>query len=459
VRVLFATAELAPVASVGGLAHAAAGLVRELRRQGTEVEVVLPDYAGVALEDEQALELEAPPWASPATARRGVHAQGGPLTLVSVPGMRRPHPYADEHGAAWPDNDARFLGFAAAIAALARVAAPDVLHLNDWHTAAALAWTDESLPAVLSIHNLAYQGHARLEWLERLGPRSAAFVHDGSCNPLAGGIRLADAIVVVSPTYREEVLRPESGAGLDGILRERERSLVGIRNGIDVDVWNPATDPHLPAPFDADDLAGKELARTTLLGRVGLPDRHLPLAVGVTRLVHQKGFDLLLPILGELDRIGLQVAILGAGDAWLVRALREAAAAQPSAVAFVEGYDEPLSHLLFGGGDLLLMPSRFEPCGLAQMQAMRYGTLPVVTDVGGLHDTVADLDEDPERGTGWRAPAADTASFRATLARAVRGWRSPAVRVPAQQRGMRTDWSWSEPAAEYLDLYRALTAR
>lgn len=458
-RVLFATAELAPLASVGGLAHAAAGLVRELRALGVEVEVALPDYGGVELAGEESFELAVPGWASPASARRGAHSVAGPLTLVSVPGIDRPHPYADEQGAGWPDNDARFLAFSAAVAALARETAPDVVHVNDWHAAPALAWTAGELPGVLSIHNLAHQGETHQGWLERLGPHAGAFDWSWACNPLAGGIALADAIVVVSPTYREEVLRPEGGAGLDWRLRERADVLVGIRNGIDAEVWDPMRDQHLPMPFGADDLAGKEAARRALLERVGLPEGDCPLAVAVTRLVHQKGLDLLLPFLGDLRRESLQLAILGAGDAWLVTALREAARAHPEAIAFVEGYDEPLSHLLFGGGDLLLMPSRFEPCGLAQMQAMRYGTLPVVTDVGGLHDTVVDLDEDPASGTGWRAAAADTTAFGEALTRAARGWRSPAVRVPAQRRGMTTDWSWADPAAAYRDLYRTLTTR
>lgn len=458
-RVLFATAELAPVVSVGGLAHAAAGLVRELRAQGVEVELALPDYGGVELAGEESLELAVPDWAAPASARRGAHAVAGSLTLVSVPGIERPHPYADEHGVGWPDNDARFLAFSAAVAALVRVRGPDVVHVNDWHAAATLAWTAGERPGVLSIHNLAHQGATHQGWLERLGPHAGAFDWSWACNPLAGGIALADVIVVVSPTYREEVLRPELGAGLDWRLRERADALIGIRNGIDVEVWNPARDPHLPVPFDADDLAGKETARRALLARVGLPEGDGPLAVAVTRLVHQKGFDLLLPFLGELRREGLQLAILGAGEAWLVEALRQAARAHPETIAFVEGYDEPLSHLLFGGGDLLVMPSRFEPCGLAQMQAMRYGTLPVVTDVGGLHDTVIDLDEDPANGTGWRAAAPSTTAFGEALTRAARGWRSPAVRVPAQRRGMTTDWSWAEPADQYLDLYRTLTTR
>jgi starch synthase len=458
VRVLFATAELTPLAAVGGLAQAAAGLARELRAQGVDVEVALPDYSGLELAREEELELDVPVWARPARARRGEHRAFGDVTLVAVPGIERPHPYLDELGADWPDNDARFLGYSVAVAALARATAPDIVHLNDWHTAAAAAGRPSALPVVLSVHNLAYQGWTGPEWVERLGPGAAAFARGGPCNPLAGGIALADAIVVVSPTYREEVLRPETGAGLDALLRERADALFGIRNGIDVELWDPARDPHVPEPFDADDLSGKALARAALLERLGFPERPGLLAVAVTRLVEQKGFDLVPPLVPRLDELGLRLGILGSGDAGQADALRQAVAAHPETLAFVEGYDEPLSHLLVAGGDLLLMPSRFEPCGLAQMQAMRYGTLPVVTDVGGLHDTVVDLDEDPARGTGWHASTADAASLLDALERAVRGWSDPGVRAAAQRRGMTADWSWREPAAEHLDLYRRLTS-
>ena len=456
-RALVATAELTPVAAVGGLAQAAAGLVRELRRQGVDVEVALPDYSSSVLSPEERIELDAPEWASPAVARRGVHADFGPLTLVSVPGIERPHPYTDEAGEGWPDNDARFFAFSAAVAALARETSADVLHLNDWHTAVAASWAHGDLPVVLSVHNLAYQGWSGLDWVARLGPSSAPFARDGACNPLAGAIALADAVVVVSPTFREEVLRPETGAGLDGLLREKGEALVGILNGIDADDWNPGSDPHLPAAFTVDDLSGKALARASLLERLDLPAATGPLAVSVTRLAEQKGIDLLLPLVPELDALGLRLAILGSGDAALAQALRVAAGAHPGSFVYVEGYDESLAHLLFAGGDLLVMPSRFEPSGLAQMQAMRYGTLPVVTDVGGLHDTVVDLDEDPALGTGWRAALADTASFRDALVRAVLGWSREAVRVPAQRRGMTTDWSWARPAAQYAALYRDVT--
>ena len=456
-RIVLATAELSPVAAVGGLAQAATGLVRELRRQGVEVEVALPDYTSDELAGEERIELDVPAWAAPAVARRGEHGTfGGSVTLVSTPGIERPHPYQDATGEGWADNDARFFAFAAAVAALARSAGHEVVHLNDWHTAAAASWLHGEIPVVLSVHNLAYQGWAGLEWIQRLGPHAAAFARDGACNPLAGAIALADAVVVVSPTFREEVLLPQTGAGLDGLLREKGDALVGILNGIDADDWNPEADPHLPASFGAGDLAGKALARAALVGRLGLPELAGPLAVSVTRLAEQKGIDLLLPLVPELDRLSLQVAILGSGDAALASALREAAAAHPSSLAYVEAYDESLAHLLFAGGDLFLMPSRFEPCGLGQMQAMRYGTLPVVTDVGGLHDTVVDLDDDPASGTGWRAPVPDTASFRDALVRAVRGWSDLEIRAGAQRRGMTSDWSWSEPAAQYAELYGRL---
>jgi starch synthase len=455
-RVAYATAELAPVAAVGGLAAAAAGLTSELRGRGVEVEVLLPDYAGVELADEEVTDLPVPEWASPARVRRGVHAAAGPLSLVQVPGIERPHPYVSGSGEGWHDNDRRFLAFSAAVAAVASRTRPDVLHLNDWHTAAAPAFLDVPVPTVLSVHNLAYQGWAPGGWLSQLRHHAHAYDRHGELNPLAGGIALADAVVVVSPTYREEVLRPEHGCGLDELLRARGDVVVGILNGIDAVEWDPATDPHLPRRFGPDDLAGKVAATASARQRLGLPESPRPLAVAVTRLVHQKGIDLLLPLVPFLDGLPAQVAVLGSGEPWLVGALRDAAAARPGTVAFVEAYDPALSHLLIGGGDLLVMPSRFEPCGLTQMQAMRYGTLPVVTDVGGLHDTVVDLDADPAEGTGWTAPAPDPLALLDALHRAVRGWSRPAERTAAQRRGMEADWSWNAPAARHLELYERL---
>jgi starch synthase len=461
VHVLFVTAELSPIACVGGLANAAAGLVKELRRQGVDVTVVVPDYGGVALDGERHVDLAVPDWVGQASVRVGEHAGVGEVHLVWVPGMDRPHPYLQPNGQGWSDNDRRFLAFSAAAAALARLVRPDVLHLNDWHTAAALAaFEDHDVPpSVLSIHNLAYQGTTEGWWLGLLGPRAGAYEWHGACNPFKGGLVLADAIVAVSPTYAAGLTTPEGGFGQDALLRHRGDALVGILNGIDTEIWDPATDPTIAAPFDAADLSGKETCRAALAARLGLPDRPGPLAVVVTRLTEQKGSDLLPDLTRFLPRMPLRLAVLGSGDLHTATALRRAAQEHPSSLAFVEGYDDALSHQMFAGGDLLLMPSRFEPCGLSEMQAMRYGTLPVVTDVGGLHDTVADADTDPATGTGWVAARVELADVVDVLHRAVRGWSDPPCRRLLQANGMGRDWSWREPALEHVSLYQRVLSR
>ena len=459
-KVLFATAEFAPVASVGGLAAAAAGLVQELRRRGTAIDVVMPDYGTVELADQTTFELtDVPAWVSPARVRSGVHPVAGPLHLVEVPGMARAHPYLQPDGSGWPDNDARFLGFSMAVAALVRRWTPDVVHLNDWHTAAALADIDPDVASVLSIHNLAYQGATVAEWLGRLGPRSASYERYGTCNPLSGGLLLADAIVAVSPSYAAEILEPANGYGLHEVLEHRGDALVGILNGIDTDMWDPSSDPLLAATYTAKNLKPRAVNQAAVRKAMGLPAGPGPLFVMVTRLVEQKGVDLVLPLVDFLRGMPAQLAVLGSGEAALASALHRAAADHPAHVAFVEGYDEALSHRLFAGGDLLLMPSRFEPCGLAQMQALRYGCLPVVTAVGGLRDTVIDGDERPNEGTGWAAPHPDTLALLDVAHRAVRGWSVPNRRAAAQARGMAVDWSWREPATRHLALYEQVRGR
>ncbi|MEX2626587.1 MAG: glycogen/starch synthase [Ilumatobacteraceae bacterium] len=455
-RVVFATAELSPVAAVGGLAAASAGLTVELRRQGADVEILLPDYGGVELADEVRLELDVPGWAGPASIRVGTHPVCGRLHLVSVPGIARPHPYLRADGAGWPDNDARFLAFARAVAAHVEVSRPDVVHLNDWHTGAALAALADGPPSVLSIHNLAYQGTAPAWWLPRLGPRAEHFEWFGGTNPLSGAIALADRIVAVSPTYVDEILTPEGGFGLDGPLRNRADALVGILNGIDTEVWDPANDPHIARSFDADRLDERAQNRTVLCDRLGFPDDGLPVATVVTRLTHQKGIDLLEPLVPVLDQVPIRLALLGSGDAGLATRLHDAAARHPHAFVFVEGYDEALSHLMFAGADLYLMPSRFEPCGLTQMQAMRYGAVPVVTAVGGLVDTVPDIDEHPRSGRGVVAGRPDPVELCAAVFRAARRVGDRRRVGALRRRGMSVDWSWRGPAAEYLAVYRRL---
>ena len=454
-HVLLATAELSPLVKVGGLADAVAGLRGALLAEGVDVTTVLPDHGKWPLEEEEATPLDVPAWAAPATARTGRLPDGSPVTLVDVPGLARPHPYVDADGTGWPDNDRRFMAFSAAVAAVTIATGPDVVHLNDWHTGAALGFLPDGPPSVFAVHNLAYQGVTDGRWLDRIPHRPDAYEWWGGTNPLSGAVALADKVVTVSPTYATEILRPEHGFGLHEALAARVDDLVGITNGIDTVAWDPATDPHLPAPFDALAPAAKRRSRRALLTRLGWSGRD-PVAVMVTRLTEQKGVDLALGLAPYLEGIGLRVVLLGSGDRNLARNAVATAAAHPDRFAFVEGYEEAFSHLLFAGADLLLMPSRFEPCGLNQMQAMRYGTVPVASAVGGLRDTVADADADPGDGTGFLAADVSVAGLVDAVHRAVRALRSPTRRRAITQRGMTTDWSWQRPAAAYLELYEGM---
>ena len=459
-RVLFASAEMAPIARVGGLAEAAAGLVRQLRADGVDVDVALPDYGDVELSDEASHDLDVPDWAAPARVRRGVHDELGPIALVSTAGMRKPHPYVDSTGQGWPDNDLRFFGFSAAIAAIAGQTDPDVVHLNDWHTSASVAFLPHTTPVVLTIHTLGHQGITGPNWFKRLPHEAGSFEWHGACNPLLAAVRRADRIVAVSPTYASEIVTEEFGCGLHVELAARGDDLVGIRNGIDVDRWDPATDPHIARNYDASNVTRRKPAcRRALLDRVGLslessPDG--PVFGVVSRLVDQKGIDVLLETVHFLGHLHARLVVLGSGDEGLANGLRWAAAEFPEQVAFVDGYDTELAHQIFAGADLFVMPSRFEPCGLAQMQAMAYGTLPVVTDLGGLHDTVVDADHDPERGTGIVAPWPTGAALADALHRGTALWRKRARRVEAQANGMAVDWSWAGPAAEHVEIYRTV---
>ncbi|MEL6892362.1 MAG: glycogen/starch synthase [Actinomycetota bacterium] len=454
-RILFATAELAPLATVGGLASAAAGLGRELRVAGVDVDLVMPDYGGVSLVDERTTDLVVPDWVGAATARTGHHPDVGALTLLGVPDLARPHPYLQPDGQGWPDNSTRFFRFAAAVAAWCEHTGPDVLHLNDWHTGPALAALSDPPPTVVSIHNLAYQGIADGSWLDMIGPQAEHFEWWGGTNPLSGALALADRVVAVSPNYAGEITTPAGGFGLDRPLAQRGDALVGILNGIDTEVWNPATDPHLPATFHRGDLDGKSVCRSALVERLGLPDDDVPLATVVTRLTDQKGIDLLLPLVELFADIPLRLGVLGSGDAVLAAELRRLADAHPEHLSFVEGYDEALSHLMFAGADAFLMPSRFEPCGLTQMQAMRYGTLPIVTAVGGLVDTVPDAD-DAKDGLGIVAARVDTAHLLAAMFRAARLLGSKRRRNAVRRRMMKIDWSWTQPAERYRALYETM---
>lgn len=457
-KVLFASAELAPLARVGGLAEAASGLVAALRNAGVTVDLVLPDYGGVKLTKQRSRDIRVPAWAGPAAARRGVAAGVGDVTLVSVPGMARPHPYIDEKGQGWPDNDARFMAFSAAVASLIQTSEPDVVHLNDWHTGAVLAFLPKRPPTTFTIHTLGYQGWAGPEWLPRLPNHFFAYECFGGINPLAGALQTADRVIAVSPNYADEIRRPESGMGLDHILNALGDRLVGIRNGIDTAVWNPATDDALEVNYTIDSLEDKAASRAALLAATGWEDNGTPLVGMVTRIVDQKGIDLALETARYAQKLPFRLVLLGSGEQWLADWATWAAGNWPENVFFENAYNQQLAHTIFAGADMLLMPSRFEPCGLAQMQAMAYGTIPVVTDVGGLHDTVIDADADRKNGTGFLATTVDTAGMVDALHRAVRAWRHKQRRTAIQKRGMSIDWSWVVPAEQHIDIYREILA-
>ena len=453
-RVLFATAELSPIARVGGLAEAAAGLTTALAHAGVEVEVVLPDYENRILGDEEIEDLDVPAWVGTARARRGIDASGRVVTLVDAPTIARPHPYLDPvTGEGWVDNDHRFAAFCAAVAAITEQRRPDVLHLNDWHTGLVLGMLSAPPPTVLTIHTIAYQGVAAPSWLDRLESNRAVFEWFGGINPLAGAIALADRVIAVSPTYAREIVTPELGVGLHHRLQELGDRLVGIRNGIDTNVWTPSRDPHLASHYSAADPGPKRACRTALLDELGWSDDGSAIVGMVTRLAAQKGVDLALDASRFLADIRARLVVLGAGDKALADQARQFSDSAPDRIAFVEGYDDAFGHRIFAGADLFLMPSRFEPCGLAQMQAMAYGTVPVTTDVGGLHDTVIDDDRERGQGTGFVSRSVDTAGIVDALHRAARAVKQPARRRALQRRGMSTDWSWTHPAHEHIALY------
>ena len=456
-HILFAAAEFEPLVKVGGLGEAAAGLVGALRRRGVRVDVVIPDYGTVRLLGQHEETLDVPGWAAPARARTGRVTGVGEITLVHVPGMDRPHAYADpDTGRAWTDNDCRFLAFSAAVAALAAQRHPDVVHLNDWHTAAATAFLPQGQRSLLGIHNLAYQGQADRGWLDRLGPQSWAFDQFDQANFLAGAIRLADRIVAVSPGYAREILSDKHGAGLQSLLIERGNALVGIRNGLDTETWDPAHNASLPATFTASNLAGKELCRKYLLQRTTIDADDGPLIGFVGRFVDQKGVDLVLELARYLDRLPARLVLIGEGEADLVAKAARVAAEHYDRMFYFARFQPDLAQLLVAGSDLLLMPSRFEPCGLVQMQAMSYGAIPVATAVGGLSDTIVDADLCSSLGTGFLAAEATVVDLLDAVHRALRAWNDRRRRTAICRRGMRSDWSWAKPAGQYHDLYRSM---
>ena len=492
-RILFGTSEMTPLAKTGGLADVSGALPRALAGLGHEVTVALPFYGSID-RDRHAMERVLPEVVVDLPAGRRSMAiwrialpsprPENPVTVLLVEDaglFQRPGLYGTPAGD-YPDNALRFGYFCMATfwALKGLPWRPDVIVANDWQSALmpihkrlnpAIAADPEfaAIPCLFAIHNIAYQGSFDDYLLEFLGlPRSAynltGLEFYGRLNLLKGAIQYADHLVTVSPTYAREIQRPEFGFGLDGAIRARAGDLTGILNGIDNDEWDPATDPALPGHFSAMSMKGKAVCKHHLQQHYGLPpEPKVPVAGLVTRLVEQKGLDLLEQTLEPLLRSqALQVVVLGSGEPRFEHWLRTLARRFPRKVGVRIGFDERLARLIEGGSDIFLMPSRFEPCGLNQLYSLRYGTVPLVRRTGGLADSIADATPDAlarREATGFVFDNHDAGEFSAALARALALYRhSPAEWDELRRNGMRQDFSWAHSAREYEKLFGRLVS-
>jgi starch synthase len=477
-RVLSVASECVPLVKTGGLADVVGALPAALAAQDVQVTTLLPGYPAVmaALGGGRALRRIEDLFGGPARLQRGQVA-GLDLIAVDAPHLfaRPGSPYLSAQGTDWPDNGLRFaaLGAVAALVATGGPRGPafDLVHAHDWQAGLAPAYLrfapGRRVPSIFTVHNLAFQGQFPLSLFPRLGlPAQALSVEGleyfGQVGFLKAGLWYADRLTTVSPTYAAEIRTPEMGMGLDGLLRGRAGAVSGILNGIDDASWDPAADRLLPANFTAEDPAPRAANKAALQRRLGLEeDAGAPLFGFVGRLTWQKGVDLILGALPTMLGQGAQLAVLGAGEAALERGLREAAAAHPGRVGCAFGYDEALARQIYAGADVVLVPSRFEPCGLAQLCALRYGALPLVAHVGGLSDSVIDANEmalAEGQGTGIHFSPVTREMLEAAVLRISGLWRNPAQFRRLQSNALRTDVSWTRSAARYAALYRETVA-
>jgi starch synthase len=476
--VLSVASEVFPFVKTGGLADVVAALPAALAHEGVSVRTLVPGYPALidALRDPRAVHAFDRLHGGPAQLLAS-HTAGLDLLVLDAPHLyaRPGNPYLGPDGRDWPDNPLRFAALAECAAAVARggVAGPppDIVHAHDWQAGLApalLHYGGTPRPGtVMTVHNLSFQGRFPRELLATIGLPPHAYTIEGvefhgTISYLKAGLALADRITTVSPTYAAEIRTPEGGMGLDGLLRERADVLTGILNGIDDTVWNPAADAHLAARYDAKHLARRGANKKALQARFGLDQEPGAFVAGVvSRLTLQKGMDLLLEALPVMVAGGAQLALVGSGEEALGKSFVAAAARHPGRVAALIGYDEALAHLVQGGADALLVPSRFEPCGLTQLCALRYGAIPIVARVGGLADTVIDANAmalSARCATGIQFAPVTRAHFQFAVARGMALWRDGAPWRRLQSRAMATDVSWKRPAQQYAMLFRELAA-
>ena len=475
-KVLSVASEAFPLIKTGGLADVVGALPAALAGCGVEMRVMLPGYPAVMSKINKPRKTIKLPKILDAEGRiLPVSVDGIDCLILDIPELfdRPGGPYTDVGGNDHADNWRRFavLSKAAALVADGLIPKwrPDVVHMHDWQAALTPLYMESTganqTPTVMTVHNLAFQGQFDSKNFALMELEKSAFAMDGleyygDISYLKAGLHRAHAITTVSPTYAQEIRTPEFGMGLEGVVNARSDDLYGIVNGIDTDIWNPASDPNIAAPFDMAHRTTRKANRNALIEHFELDKKAKgPIFTLVTRLTWQKGIDLLIEVIDDIVAMGGRLAILGSGDKAFEGALLGAAARHRGQIGIQLGYNEPLSHLLQAGGDAILVPSRFEPCGLTQLYGLRYGCVPVVARTGGLADTVIDANEAALAAgvaTGFLFGPVTADGLRQTIRRVVRAFEDKKTWSRIQQNGMRADVSWTRSAERYAQLYQAL---
>jgi starch synthase len=490
-NLLVAASEAIPYAKTGGLADVAGALPQELAKLGHDVIVLIPRYrcvteSGQSFRSIARLPVRTPEGVVVASIEEAVLPVVGRSSGLRVWAIRH-DPYFDrsglyqERGLDYPDNLSRFVFFSRSIIeAMVYLRREmkwktDLLHLHDWQTALCSVYlkaTDrgrvelQGIKSVLTLHNVGYQGLFPGSQFSKTGLPSSLFTLDGlefhgSVNLLKGGIMFADHLTTVSPTYAREILTPECGFGLEGVLRHRKAQLQGILNGIDIDSWNPETDPYLPATYSLSDRAGKQVCKRALQREFKLPETQRPLLAVIGRMTSQKGFDLIEAVIPQLMALDVQLVMLGTGDQAHENTFKALQARYPDRMGLHIGFDEGLAHRIEGGADMLVMPSRYEPCGLSQQYSLRYGTVPVVRNTGGLADTVVPLNVKKSvtnQATGFHVEEHNAKALLASIQYAVQVFEDRAMWSRLIKAGMSSDVSWAQSAKAYEALFERLVS-
>ena len=477
-NILSVASEVFPLIKTGGLADVAGALPLALKGKGIRMRTLVPGYPAVMQQLENPVEVAALADLLGEEARvLAVMHDGLDMLVLDAPAFfdRTGGPYTDATGKDFPDNWQRFaaLSLAGHLIAGGLLAdwRPDIVHAHDWQAAMVPVYMRFNglphIPNILTVHNLAFQGQFGPQIFARLGLPAEAFTVDGleyygDVGFLKGGLRTAWAITTVSPSYAHEIMTPDFGMGLEGLINARSSDLTGIVNGIDTDIWNPATDPDLSSNYTPGALRQRAVNRRAVAERFSLGQDDGPIFCVISRLTWQKGIDLIAEVADWIVSEGGKLAVLGSGDQGLEGALLAAASRHRGRIGIVIGYNEPLSHLMQAGADAILIPSRFEPCGLTQLYGLRYGCIPVVARTGGLADTVIDANEAAlaaRVATGFQFPPITTEGLRQALRRVFKAYREPKVWARLQNQGMKSDVSWERSAERYADLYSSLLAR